>query len=49
LALIVQFPVETNVTVVPETVQTEVVSDVKPTVRPEDAVPDTSTVFEPNN
>jgi hypothetical protein len=49
LALIVQFPVDTNVTVVTETVQTEAVLDVNPTARPEDAVAVTSTVFDPNN
>ena len=38
LALIVQVPTATNVTVVPETVQMLVVAEVKATVRPEEAV-----------
>ena len=38
LALIVQVPTVTKVTVVPETVQTPVVAEVKLTVRPEEAV-----------
>ena len=38
LALIVQVPTVTNVTVVPETVQMPVVAEVKVTARPEVAV-----------
>jgi hypothetical protein len=38
LALIVQVPTVTKVAVVPETVQTLVVADVKTTARPEEAV-----------
>ena len=34
----VQVPTETSVTVVPDTVQTDVVCELKLTVRPEDAV-----------
>jgi hypothetical protein len=37
--LIVQVPADTRVAVVPETVQTPVVEDVKLTARPEEAVP----------
>ena len=38
LALMVQVPTATKVTVVPDTVQTPVVADVKVTVSPEEAV-----------
>jgi hypothetical protein len=48
-ALIVQSPVETKVTVVPETVQTDSVDEANDTDNPEDADADTVTDLVPNN
>jgi hypothetical protein len=42
--LITQLPTETNVTVVPETVQTDVDPEVNATVNPDEDVPLTETV-----